>query len=48
MEGKVKTDSYTKNNMEHRAWIIKANSIRKIDYTQTAAEDEIGDANEDA
>lgn len=48
VEGKVKTDSYTKNNLEHRAWVIKANSIRKIDYTQAAAEDETGDANEDA
>jgi len=47
VEGKVQTDSYMKDKVEHRTWVIKANSIRKIDFTQAAAEDEVSDANED-
>lgn len=45
IEGKVKTSTYKKEGVDVRAWVIKANSILKIDYSQG---EEISDANEDA
>ncbi len=48
VEGEVKTGSYkAKDGTEHKTWVIKANSIHKIDYSQ-AGDEEISDANEDA
>ena len=49
VEGEVKTGSYKdKDGVEHKTWVIKANSLYKIDYSQAGAEEEISDANEDA
>jgi single-strand DNA-binding protein len=47
IEGEVKTDSYEKNGVQHRRWTIRANTIRKIDFSQPEDE-QISDANEDA
>ena len=45
IEGKVKTSTYKKENVDVKTWVIKANGIIKIDYSQA---EEISDANEDA
>ena len=41
----MKTSTYKTENGDVRTWVIKANSIIKIDYSQA---EEISDANEDA
>jgi single-strand DNA-binding protein len=45
VEGKVKTGTYKKDGVDVKTWVIKANNVLKIDYSQA---EEISDANEDA
>lgn len=39
IEGKVSPGSYTKDNIMHKTVSIRANSIRKIDYTHAGGEE---------
>jgi single-strand DNA-binding protein len=45
VEGKVKPRTYTQDEVTHKAVSIKANSIRKIDYSQPSSSDN-GEENE--
>ncbi len=46
VEGRVQTGTYKdQNGAEHKTWVVKANTILKIDYSQA---EEISDGNEDA
>jgi single-strand DNA-binding protein len=47
VEGKVKPRTYTQDDVTHKTVSIKANSIRKIDYSQPSGSDN-GDENQDA